>query len=384
MKKIGVVSSFDVLCGNATYSNEIINGLNNLGSVDAVKIDVPMALQKNYEMVLVNEIVSQVKKCDGINIQMEMGLYGSNPNDAYRVLKKIITNAKSVSLTMHRIDVVGLGFYRALFNMVKKGSIRKILNLLLGTLVSHRLAKFYRNVINLNKNGSFIVHTQREKKRILRINPNANVRVSPILWPEENPKKLNLKKYYANDYPVLGLFGFISEYKNFEIAFEALKNEKVNILVAGGGHPGSPAYGKRSELKSPSYIRKISDLMMDLPGRCWFVTAPSDDELKQYMASVDVVCLPYIETGQSGSGVASLAINCNNKLIFSDNHCTTELQAFLNKKPVTFDADAPAGLLSALNMVLSDKDSRLFFKDHNFADMMKMYLTATIKQSEFQ
>ena len=33
--KVGIVSSFDVLCGNATYSEEIVNGLSS--TVNTVK-----------------------------------------------------------------------------------------------------------------------------------------------------------------------------------------------------------------------------------------------------------------------------------------------------------------------------------------------------------
>lgn len=45
--KLGIVSSYDVLCGNATYSQALLDGLPM--DVEAVKIEVPTKLQKFHD-----------------------------------------------------------------------------------------------------------------------------------------------------------------------------------------------------------------------------------------------------------------------------------------------------------------------------------------------
>ena len=100
--KLGIVSSYDVLCGNATYSQALLDGMPD--SVDSVKIEIPVKLQKYSDRSAEKKILQQVESCDGINIQMELGLYGATPYASVKFLKKIINKSKCVSLTMHRVE----------------------------------------------------------------------------------------------------------------------------------------------------------------------------------------------------------------------------------------------------------------------------------------
>lgn len=372
--KFGVVSSFDVLCGNATYSEAIANGLEH--DYKVYKIDVPIDLQKNYEAELVSELCVKIRECERVNIQMELGLFGPTPEKAFKVLKKVMGACNSFSITMHRVETRPSNVIRQAYSCLKTGSVKSLFAVLGMYFVQKAVYKYYSAIINeaVRRGGSFIVHTVREERKIKKINARASVRVFPIVWPEESIEAVNLMAKFEHDYPIIGLFGFISEYKNYEVVADGLINESFNVFIAGGTHPQAPFYGKKSTDEMPSYIRKISNRfsVLSFRDRVLIEAAPTDEQLIQYMKSVDVVCVPYAETGQSGSGIASLAIQYGKRVIFSDTHCTSELVRFLNKRPVIFDVDSPLGLCCAVKDVLNSSE-KVAFNGYDFVGLLSLY-----------
>lgn len=105
-------------------------------------------------------------------------------------------------------------------------------------------------------------------------------------------------------------------------------------------------------------------------------TAPTDEELINLMSAVDIVCVPYAETGQSGSGIASLAIQYGKKVAFSDTHCTAELVNFLNARPVIFDVDSPLGFVCAVQDALNSSQI-IEFDGYDFDGLLKLYQRAS-------
>ncbi len=373
-KKYGIVSSYNVLCGNATYSEALAKGLEDNFSV--LRINVPNNLQKNYDKSSLDKIISEVRQCDYINIQMELSLYGPTPAKAYKVLKIIMKNASSFSITLHRVEGKGNNLLRLAYNHLKNSSAKGLYGLILRNQVQNILNKYYLAIINtaVKFAGKIIVHTYRDAESVYKINPGANVSVFPILWPNYDMPKVDLNKYFDNKFPIVGLFGFVSEYKNYEVVAEGLIDENLNILIAGGVHPESPMYGKISKDENPSYIRKISKLFSskEYKGRVFIETSPEDSRLIACMRSVDLVCIPYSETGQSGSGIASLAVQNANLVVFSDTHCTHELTNFLTYPPVKFDVDSPLGLRSAVINALGSKKSSKF-NGYDFKKLIDVY-----------
>jgi len=376
--KFGIVSSFDVLCGNATYSEAIANGLSE--EFEISRIDVPVYLQKNYDFALLKQVISNIKKCDYINIQMELGLYGPTPLAAVRALRHIIRNCKNFSVTLHRIDEPPKSLTRQIFNSIKLGKFRDSVNAAILWYKDWLVANTYVKLVNevVSRGGVFIVHTEREKRRIEKINQSAKVQVYPILWPKIPLSVVDLGVKFKANNPIVGLFGFVTPYKNYEIIAEGLTAQPFNILIAGGVHPQSPSYGKNSSNSRPTYIRKISNLFSrkEYNGRVFFFTSPSDAELIQLVQSVDIVCVPYLETGQSGSGIASMAIQYGRKVVFSDNGCTRELLRFLNRAPILFDVDSPLSLACAINSV-NESSERVEFVGYDFSGLLDLYKKAS-------
>jgi len=373
MIKYGIVSSFDTLCGNATYSEEIAKGLSKKFIV--VKIDIPISLQKRYSEEVVSDIINQIHECDFINIQMELGLYGPDPFVSLKVLKKIISSSKAFNITMHRINPMPGSILRLLYNQIKNFGFSSLYHFFSTKYIDYKLSSIYKELIVyiINKKGTFIVHTNREYKLIKRINTNSKVRVHPITWPDNNIPEIDLNKYFNTKNTIVGLFGFISEYKNYLVVINGLKFEPVNLFIAGGTHPQSPHYGKVSGA-STSYIRFVSNHLADKKwrGRFHLENSPSDYALIQFIKSVDIVCVPYAETGQSGSGIASLAIQFGKRVIFSDTHCTSELKMFLKGDLTLSDVDSPVGFASALKSVLL-KNTTVSFDNYDFDSMLEIY-----------
>lgn len=376
--KFGIVSSFDVLCGNATYSEAIAQGLDDQFEVD--RIDIPEFLQKKYAPSLLNSVIERLQRCEYVNIQIELGLYGPTPSAAARTLRALIKNCEKFSVTMHRIDEPPRSLVRQIYNLFKSGNLRHLASVCTSWLKDWLIARVYFSIVNevVSRGGKFIVHTNREKRRLTKINRNANVSVYPIVWPNRGVESLNLQSKFLANQPIVGLFGFVSPYKNYEVVAEGLAKQPFNILIAGGTHPQSPSYGQNSSDCSPSYIRKISNLFSTkrYSGRVFFVTSPPEAELIQLIQSVDIVCVPYLETGQSGSGICSLAIQYGRKVVFSDNACTRELVYFLNQVPRLFDVDSPLGLACAINDALSS-DIELRFDGYEFSGLLGLYRSAS-------
>jgi glycosyltransferase involved in cell wall biosynthesis len=376
--KFGVVSSFDVLCGNATYSEAIAKGLEE--KFDVLRIDIPLDLQKNYESNLVNEMVAQIRECDHVNIQMELGLYGPTPAVACKVLFALIKASKKFSITMHRVEAPSASLIRQLYDQFKRGSVAGMLSCLSRYCIGNTIYSYYKKIVDkvVKFEGTFIVHTEREERRIKKINKTAKTFVYPIVWPNEPVVSVDVQSKFDNNHKVIGLFGFISEYKNYEVVADALLDKPFNVFIAGGVHPQAPFYGKKSDERLPSYIRNISNRFSDpaYEGRVVMQTSPTDEELINLMSAVDIVCVPYAETGQSGSGIASLAIQYGKKVAFSDTHCTAELRRFLNARPVIFDVDSPLSFLCAVQDAINSSQI-IKFNGYDFDGLLELYKRAS-------
>ncbi len=381
MKKIGIVSSFDVLCGNATYSEVLAEGLRKYAQI--TKIAISPSLQKKHERHKIRKILDQIDSCDGINLQMELGLYGPTPQKATRLINKIFKRANKLSVTMHRIDPKPDNLLRSTYNIAKRSGIYgpwlALKNIFTHTIKKTTYIQYKKIILNAHrKSGVFIVHTQREKTRILTICPKAKVLVHPIVWPDTLPcnHTINTTEKFTNGLPIIGLFGFLSPYKNFESVVSLASQLGYNIVIGGGTHPSSHNYGMKS---TNSTAKNLSNEMLNgtpsISSQFYHFTAPDDATLINLIKNVDIVVIPYFETGQSGSGIASLAVQYGKRVIFSDTALINELAPFLNKKPFIFDVNSAAGLTFAIEDALKHHDpGSIYFKDHTFETNIKNYL----------
>ena len=87
MKKIAIVSSFSESCGNAYFTKVLLDSLCAAGH-DARCVELDIRLLQSMEGFLrkkgdqhIETLCEELATFDGVNIQLEAGLYGTFPSD---------------------------------------------------------------------------------------------------------------------------------------------------------------------------------------------------------------------------------------------------------------------------------------------------------------
>ncbi|MFQ5500507.1 MAG: glycosyltransferase [Candidatus Zixiibacteriota bacterium] len=157
----------------------------------------------------------------------------------------------------------------------------------------------------LMQGDRFVVHTNEDKKNLLKIVPDASIRVHPHPVYEQFPPAKGILPRRAKT--ELLFFGFVRPYKGLDILIEAmglLKSEDVFLTIAGEFWNGKENIEKRiDELGIKNKIEIISRYL-------------TEDETAEYFARCDIVVLPY--RSATGSGVVPLAYHYRKPVLVTD------------------------------------------------------------------
>lgn len=345
-------------------------------------------------------IAAQLTGYDYVNIQFEAGLYGSKDSDVMRRLKMLLDACRNVVVTMHRINPPTFHLSRVLWQFgerfVAGHPIVATRTLLTEIFYVRPTAKLYLRIIEAcrqrsrSANVNIVVHTKRERRIVREIYRFDNVFDFPITFLTEDQRREVLEKTdvaafrqrhgIAPGTKVVGAFGFISSYKGYETLIHALKElpEDYHLYLFGGQHPASVAENvafdpyieslvklireKNDEVvgdarrrltpytrsrsaaaeTDPEVAEKIDGtlsrlLSYDLAKRVHFVGELSDPHFIEALRSCDAVVLPYLEVGQSMSGVIALAIECGANLFCARNKSFAEVMKYYGEVFVSFD-----------------------------------------------
>lgn len=375
MKRLAIISSYHELCGNATYTEVLKKEFSKHYDVEviALKTDILSSSNRNVAILAdrhIEDICKKLKDFDYVNIQFEAGLYGTVRGDIIKRVKKLIKASPNLIFTMHRIDVGE--------SLLDKGYLKRMIS---GKLVqglklyrqSTYMAKMYSTLINYlkeqsaKKNVNIMVHTKREKKNVEQLFGFENVYDFPITFMNQEmrlrkrdteERKEFLDKYGLREQDVIiGLFGFISEYKGHETALKALKflPENYKVMVFGSQHPMSimnnvsidPYIDRLIKLiednsyditKENANMKNLSNLIKkSFDKRVHFAGSLNDEQFFTALYCCDFAVLPYLETNQSGSGIASLVLESKIKSLYSNNKAFFELQKYYPDAFATFD-----------------------------------------------
>jgi glycosyltransferase involved in cell wall biosynthesis len=172
------------------------------------------------------------------------------------------------------------------------------------------------------------------------------------------------------DAVLIGVFGFLNEYKGFGTAIQALHHlpENHHLLIFGGIHPNEiaahrPIHPYISSLFNNAYVETtlydristpnadsapalvlsadhgLGELLgthpRDLSGRIHFMGALGDAAFLTGMALCDAVVLPYLEVGQSSSGPISQALELGCRIVASRTHTFLEFAEY-HKEAIEF------------------------------------------------
>ncbi len=342
-EKLGIVSSYDELCGNASYTKALVAGLSEYYDVTVVPLNVEMLRngEKRSGEAHIREVCQQLKELDCVNVQFEAGLFGSTLPSMLNRFLAIGRASKKLVLTMHRFHAK-----RKYPNLPMFG--KALLNRGIGQLVldfqfayaNNRYLSLYNQVIQFckKKKAPIIVHTPKERDLIKIRCKYDQVYDHPLCFFEQdyiesirtnNSRKSFCERYHLNEEKVyIGIFGFINKYKGHETAIKALDflPGKYELLIFGAQHP----HTIKIEESINQYIKELLKLITDkkLTFRVKFFGSLTDEEFLKALLSCDFNVLPYLEVNQGGSAIAALSLETGKKTLFSQNRAFLELAKY--------------------------------------------------------
>ncbi|MBV1706456.1 MAG: hypothetical protein KGQ37_04535 [Hyphomicrobiales bacterium] len=373
--KLLIVSTFDELCGIAGYTRALLPQLDDIFECEVFDLDQYFMRGTDPKLVKIADaqidaLCQRLDQFDAVNIQLEHGTLGHRPRDIARRFEKIAAAAPRLSVTFHTI--LQDQFREHLASLLKKGwrAAPGILSLLASArreyYLNHRILKAIRDKQQANA-SAVITHTKRDARNIEYVNGIKNVFHHPLVFHRSSDIEKIKNANYRDDFPMLrglpqgakiiGLFGFLSPYKGFEVALKALRHlpDDWHIALFGGLHPNEIRKGVKINAYIATLLKEIRggetflgnvaadnikiDLSLqnmdnlfvnpqDMASRVYFVGSLSDQQFANAMLLCDCTVFPYEEVGQSASGPVSIAIEMGVRIIASRTRAFMQLERY--------------------------------------------------------
>ena len=346
--RFGIVSSVAESCGNASFTQVIIDSLNESGN-HAIGVALNLNLTQSSDPNLVkmanqhvSEIAEELKGFDAVNLQYEPGLYGPNSTLIYRRLKTLVLANPHCVVTIHSTRLFTLAkepLIRQTLKFVVRAQLRQAIGHIGAVKNNRRIAKNNRRVIDLfiKHNAKLIVHTRSSQLLIRNFWNYKDVYVHPLKFVDFGECKSNRGKWVKSlkleeEDVLLGVFGYISKYKGHETAIEALRFLPTNykLLVVGRQHPQTIREHQDIDAFLAKILYRIQEISLEngaFKDRIIFINELPDSEFNSLASSVDFAWLPYLEVGQDGSGIASILFELAPRVIASNAKSFEELIA---------------------------------------------------------
>ncbi|WP_227792045.1 hypothetical protein [Burkholderia sp. BE17] len=366
--KLAMISTYDELCGIASYARAIVRQLSPWFDITVFDLDQYVFRHRSRRIrkmanLEIERICKELKKFDCVNVQLEHGIFGRNKRDAYRRICRIIAAAPQLCITFHTVFESEGTNWKAVRAMLREFQLGKAWSEMIGSrqessLLGQGIYSAIRRA-QWRKNVSVVVHTRREAKTMKLVERISHVHDHPLAYYSDADAQGYTAKATRDSFPLLqslgkddvllGCFGFTGSYKGIDTALRALHllPDNYHLAIFGGVHPeaiqqGVPLDPYIAELlrivspgrnwlddigaghgKAISLTTSVDDLLRlartrhvsDISRRTHFMGPMSDDQFPHAMAVCDAVLLPYLEVGQSASGPMSMAVNLNRPVI---------------------------------------------------------------------
>ena len=350
MKSIKIVSSYSDSCGNAYFTKVLESDL-RLQGFDASCAELNLDLTQSIEPEIrkkankhITELCTHLSRADGVNIQLETGLFGTYPGDTRKRIEQMLDANKNTSVTVHSPRITGNP-------AAQRNALKSAIRGRFGTAFKEWLSYKESSIpMNLNRDiiksivrrkMPIIAHTERAKNQIREIFGYENVMVHPLKFVSpghtaDHAKLRMLRTRFAIRHTdtVIGMFGYINEYKGHTLALEALAKlpKDYKLMIFGRIHPQTIKLGERVN----PYLEHLQHLisMKKLDARVYFIGEQSTEDFLDYAATVDVVWLPYIEVGQDGSGIASICCDVSHRVLASSSFAFDELFKLIDHESI--------------------------------------------------
>jgi glycosyltransferase involved in cell wall biosynthesis len=375
---LAIISSYDELCGNASYAKALADALSEYYDVTAIPLNTEL-LRPGWSKAVslhVREICEKVKSFDYVNIQFEPALFGAFPADAKRPFFKIARCCRNLVLTMHFYQTKAK--YPPARYFVKpllKLRLRECLSPLFHTFMANRGYSIYDKVVKFCQKNKIpiIIHTQRHREMIRVQNNYDLVFDHPLCFYKQSQVEATKKRWtrekfcqkynFPEDKTYVGVFGFISAYKGYETALKALCHLPSNyhLIIFGSQHPHSIQINEQINPYIGSLLNQIHAL--NIKSRVQFCRIMNDEDFLAALLCCDFNVLPYFELNQCGSGIAALSLETNSKAIFSQNKAFLELEKYAQN---AFQMFAIGNDIELANTILN-------YKAENFNECLKNF-----------
>jgi len=176
---------------------------------------------------------------------------------------------------------------------------------------THRI-KYLISKWILSRGDCFIVHSEEEKERLIKLTGKTEVSVCfhptyEVFNPGEMPKANARKKLELDEENIILFFGYVREYKGLKYLLEAMPLilEKIDarLIIAGEFWEGKDFYLRL--IDRLNIRNKLSIIDRYIP----------NEEVPYFFYACDIVVLPY--TSVTGSGLVQLAFGFNKPVVVS-------------------------------------------------------------------
>jgi glycosyltransferase involved in cell wall biosynthesis len=372
-ERLAIVSTNSKLCGIAAYTAALRRQLEDSFEITVFNLD--QYLMRNAHRRVrkiadreVKSISRALRRFDVVNLQLEHGTLGRYGSDIFRRFCWLTDAAPQLSVTFHTLPMPPSLDFAALLKAMARCNLNAVLRLRQEHrrwhLLSHGIARQLRRLQN-RKRVTAIVHNRRDLRDVRYVYGIRQVFDHPLSYfaaselttiqARASRRRFPMLDHLPDDTVLVGVFGFLNEYKGIGTAIEALQYlpQGYHLLVFGGVHPQEIAprqprhpyitslfdeaymdttlYEKMSALAAngaPEFVvgteHALRELMgphpRDLSARIHFMGALAEEDFLAGMAICDAVVFPYLEVGQSSSGPISQALELGCRIIASRTH----------------------------------------------------------------
>ena len=389
-ERLAIVATGSRLCGIGAYADALQRQLEDAFDITVFDLDQYL-LRGSHRRVRkladrhVKEICSAIRQYDAVNLQLEYGTLGRNGRDIYRRFCWLTAAAPRLSVTFHTLlmppSFEARGFLKAVARGRLTTAARMQADFSRRHLLSYGIARQLRWSQG-HKQVSAIVHNRRDGYDVTCLYGISRVFDHPLSFlgaaEVDAIRNTASRRHFAmlDDLPpdakLIGVFGFLNQYKGIETAIEALHYlpDNHHLLIFGGIHPneivpGQPRHPYIASLfdhanidttpydrlratgsaNAPQLVVAADQGLRELTGahprdlsaRVHFMGALGEQDFLSGMAICDSIVFPYLEVGQSSSGPISQALELGCRIIASRTHTFLEFAKYHENAVEFFD-----------------------------------------------
>lgn len=311
--KIGMISTWDVPCGIAGYTKGLVSGLRGIPDADIRVIPIvrellSSPLAEEFELALAE--LSKIE-VDVFHIQHEFSFFGESYFQSCFRFRRVLKRLRRVGklfVTFHTLPIR--------FKVESGDSILVRLKGFLSDCINKFAWYFLVRVIN-SLSVTCVAHSANSRRQ-LRVAGIAAQNLVVIPLGVDSPKNVVLDKSeskialgYSSSDIVVGLFGFVADYKGPDIAARALLRLPRNykLAIVGGRHPENGVDSAIDEV--------LADYVFDpsMAGRIRVTGYVTADQVDAYMAACDLLVSPYRDVNLSSSAAIAWALRSRRPVI---------------------------------------------------------------------